>query len=136
MNEVETLLPHRAPFLYIDKLTRATPEEFEGVKNFSDADEFLSGSFPEFAFVPGMVLVEAMAQCGGAGIKKLGLGSGMFGFAGIEKVLFHNGVPLNTEFVMAVSNIKITDKYFKQSGKGYVGDQLCVEAIWTCVKIQ
>ena len=136
MKDVETLIPHRAPFLYVDRVIRASSEEIEGVKNFSDADEFLSGSFPEFAFVPGMVLVEAMAQCGGAGIKKLGLGSGMFAFAGIEKVLFHKGVPLNTDFVMVISNIKITDKYFKQSGKGYAGDQLCVEGVWICVKIQ
>ncbi|MEJ1242076.1 3-hydroxyacyl-ACP dehydratase FabZ family protein [Chryseolinea sp. T2] len=136
MKEVETLIPHRAPFLYVDRLTSATAAEIIGVKTFSDTDEFLSGSFPEFAFVPGMVLVEAMAQCGGAGIKKAGLGERMFGFAGIEKVLFHRGVPLNKEFVMVVTNIKISDKYFKQSGKGYVGDDLCVEATWMCVKIQ
>jgi len=83
-----------------------------------------------------MVLIESMAQCGGAGIKKMGLGSGMFGFAGIENALFHAGVPFEKEFKIVIRNIKIAEKYFKQSGIGYVDDQPCVEAVWTCVKIQ
>jgi 3-hydroxyacyl-[acyl-carrier-protein] dehydratase len=136
MKEIESLIPHRSPFLYIDRLISYTPDEIVGVKTFSDTDEFLKGSFPAFDFVPGMVLIEAFGQCGGAGIKRMNLGSGMFGFASIEKALFHGGVPLGKEFVMTIKNIRIADKYFKQSGVGYVENQLCVEALWTCVKIQ
>ena len=76
MSEVESLIPHRPPFLYLDRILTATEFEIIGIKTFSDSDQFLRGSFPEFDFVPGMVLIESMAQCGGAGIKKLGQGSG------------------------------------------------------------
>jgi 3-hydroxyacyl-[acyl-carrier-protein] dehydratase len=92
MKEIETLIPHRSPFLYVDELVSLTNDEIVGRKVFSSEDRFLNGSFPEFGFVPGVVLIEAMAQCGGAGIKKLGLASGLFGFASIEHAQFHAGV--------------------------------------------
>jgi 3-hydroxyacyl-[acyl-carrier-protein] dehydratase len=136
MREVETLIPHRAPFLYIDKLVSASTEEIIGTKMFSDSDEFLKGSFPTVGFVPGVVLIEAMAHCGGAGIRKLGLGSGIFAFASIEKAQFYAGVEFGAEFKMVIRNIKISQKYFRQSGIGYVDGQSCLESIWTCVKIQ
>jgi len=136
MKEVETLIPHRDPFLFIDKIVSATPEEIVGIKIFPDNDQFLKGSFPEFNFVAGTILIEAMAQCGGAGIKKLGLADGFFGFANIENANFLNGVPYGTEFRMVIRNIKIAEKYIKQSGVGYVNNEPCLELTWTCVKFQ
>lgn len=136
MKEVETLIPHRTPFLYLDKLVSASHEEIVGTKIFSDSDEFLKGSFPASGFVPGVVLIEAMAQCGGAGIRQLGLGSGIFAFASIENASFKAGVEYGAAFKMVVRNIKISARYFRQSGVGYVEGQACVESTWTCVKIQ
>ena len=136
MKEVETLIPHRDPFLFIDKIVSATPEEIVGIKIFPDNDQFLKGSFPEFNFVAGTILIEAMTQCGGAGIKKLGLADGFFGFANIENANFLNGVPYGTEFRMVIRNIKIAEKYIKQSGVGYVNNEPCLELTWTCVKFQ
>lgn len=136
MKEVETLIPHRDPFLFIDKIVSATPEEIVGIKIFPDNDQFLKGSFPEFNFVAGTILIEAMAQCGGAGIKKLGLADGFYGFANIENANFLNGVPYGTEFRMVIRNIKIAEKYIKQSGVGYVNNEPCLELTWTCVKFQ
>ena len=136
MKEVETLIPHRDPFLFIDKIESATPEEIVGTKIFNDGDQFLKGSFPEFNFVAGTILIEAMAQCGGAGIKKLGLADGFFGFANIENASFHNGVPYGKEFRMIIKNIKVAEKYIKQSGVGYVDGEPCMELTWTCVKFQ
>jgi len=136
MKEVETLIPHRDPFLYIDKIVSATAEDIVGTMIFSDADQFLKGSFPEFHFVPGTILIEALAQCGGAGIKKLALASGFYGFANIENANFFKGVPYGKEFKMVIRNIKIADKYIKQSGIGYVDDDRCLELTWTCVKFQ
>jgi 3-hydroxyacyl-[acyl-carrier-protein] dehydratase len=86
--------------------------------------------------VPGVILIEAMAQCGGAGIKKLGLADGLFGFANIERATFYKGVEYNSLFKMIVKNIKVTDRYTKQSGIGLVNDEPCVELTWTCVKFQ
>ena len=136
MEEIETLIPHRNPFLYIDQIVSATAEEIVGTKIFSDTDQFLRGSFPEFHFVPGTILIEALAQCGGAGIKKMGLADGFFGFANIENANFYNGVPYGKEFLMVIRNIKVAERYIKQSGVGYVDGERCVELTWTCVKFQ
>jgi len=136
IKEIETLIPHRAPFLYVDKLISASREEIAGIMTFSGDDQFLSGSFPEFSFVPGAILIEAIAQCGGAGIKKLGLADGLFGLANIESAHFFAGVEYEKIFTMIIKNIKVTDKYIKQTAKGYVDQNLCVELTWTCVKFQ
>lgn len=135
MREIETLIPHRTPFLYVDELIELSKEEITGIKTFSENDAFLSGSFPEFSFVPGVILIEAMAQCGGAGIKKLNLADGLFGLANIEQATFYKGVPYHAIFKMVIRNIKITGKFIKQSGAGYVSDQLCVAVTWTCIKL-
>ena len=136
MKEIETLIPHRNPFLYLDEISSFSKEEIVGTTVFSDANEFLTGSFPEFNYVPGVILVEAMAQCGGAGIKKLGLADGLFGLANIEAANFYKGVEYGDVFKMVIKNIKITDKYLKQSGTGYVGDSPCMDLTWICVKFQ
>ena len=92
MKEIETLIPHRNPFLYVDEILSLSPAQITGRTVFTDKDDFLTGSFPEFNYVPGVVLIEAMAQCGGAGIKKLGLADGLFGLANIERADFRSGV--------------------------------------------
>lgn len=134
MKEIELLIPHRAPFLYVDKLVSLSKEEIIGIKVFTDHDQFLRGSFPEFNYVPGVILIEALAQCGGAGIKKLGLADGLFGLANIENANFFKGLPYETEFKMVIRNIKIADKFIKQTGIGYSENEPCVEVTWTCVK--
>jgi 3-hydroxyacyl-[acyl-carrier-protein] dehydratase len=134
IKEIETLIPHRNPFLYVDKITSLSKEEIIGSTVFSDGNEFLTGSFPEFNYVPGVILIEAMAQCGGAGIKKLGLADGLFGFANIETATFYKGVEYNHVFRMVIKNIKVAEKYIKQSGTGFMGEDRCIEMTWTCVK--
>jgi 3-hydroxyacyl-[acyl-carrier-protein] dehydratase len=136
MKEIEVLIPHRAPFLYVDKLISVSKAEIIGTKVFTDFDQFLRGSFPEFNYVPGVILIEALAQCGGAGIKKLGLADGLFGLANIENANFFKGVAYETEFKMVIRNIKIADKFIKQTGIGYSENKRCVELTWTCIKFQ
>ena len=136
MKEIETLIPHRNPFLYVDELIDLSKDEIVGTTIFSDTNSFLTASFPEFNYVPGVILIEAMAQCGGAGIKKLGLADGLFGFANIEHATFYKGVEYGNVFKMVIQNIKVAEKYIKQSGVGYVGEAVCMELIWTCVKFQ
>lgn len=134
---IEQLIPHRAPFLFADEISSATPEEIIGLKTFSDeADSMLKGSFPEFGFVPGVILIESMAQCGGAGIKVLGLADGLFALASIETATFLAGTPYNEEVKYVIKNIRVTDKMIKQSGVAYVHDKPVLEARWLCVKIE
>ena len=136
MSEVETLLPHRSPFLFIDELISLSKDEIVGTKKFSDSDQSLKGNFPELAFVPGVILIESMAQCGGAGIKKLAVADGLFGLASIECARFFKGVEYEKIFKMVIKNLKLTDRLVRQSGIGYVDDVPCVELTWTCVRLR
>jgi 3-hydroxyacyl-[acyl-carrier-protein] dehydratase len=135
MSEIESLLPHRNPFLYVDKILSATLDEIIGTTIFDDSDSFLKSSFPDDGFVPGMILVESMAQCGGAGARKLNATEGMFGLAGIESACFHAGVEFGKTVKMIIKNLKISGRIVKQSGIAYVDEVPVAEATWTCVKI-
>ncbi|AYB30542.1 beta-hydroxyacyl-ACP dehydratase [Chryseolinea soli] len=136
MKEIENLIPHRNPFLYVDEVLSFSKEEIIGIKTFSSADSFLNGSFPEFGFVPGVVLVESLAQCGGAGVKKLGFTDGLFALAAIEFANFFQGLPYEKQFRMVIQNLRLNPKLIKQTGTGYHADEKIVEASWTCVRIQ
>jgi 3-hydroxyacyl-[acyl-carrier-protein] dehydratase len=134
MKEIEALIPHRNPFLFVDKIVSMSNEEIVGQIIFQDSDGFLSGSFPQFNFVPGVILIEAMAQCGGAGVKKLGLADGLFGLANIESAKFYAGVEFGNIFQMKIRNIKIAERYIKQSGLGIVAGKTCMQLSWLCVR--
>lgn len=105
-----------------------------GNKICSSTDAFLSETFPGLSIVPGVVLIEAMAQCGGAGIKKLGVASGYFALVNIESAHFTAAVEYQKVFTMVITNIKTGEKILKQRGLGLVDGKQCVEATWTCVK--
>lgn len=65
VNGVTRFLPHRFPFLLVDKIMRVTPEYIIGVKNVTANEPFFQGHFPDNPIMPGVLIVEAMAQCGG-----------------------------------------------------------------------
>jgi beta-hydroxyacyl-ACP dehydratase FabZ len=65
VNEIRTILPHRYPFLLVDRIVEIEAERIVGIKNVTVNEPFFQGHFPEFPVMPGVMIVEAMAQTAG-----------------------------------------------------------------------
>jgi 3-hydroxyacyl-[acyl-carrier-protein] dehydratase len=65
VNEIRTILPHRYPFLLVDRIVELETERIVGLKNVTVNEPFFQGHFPEFPVMPGVMIVEAMAQTAG-----------------------------------------------------------------------
>jgi 3-hydroxyacyl-[acyl-carrier-protein] dehydratase len=135
MNDIESLLPHREPFLFVDEIVQADEKKIIAKHVFTEKEFFFKGHFPEYPVVPGVILVETMAQSGGAGLRKQGIiGDGaLFFLASVDKVKFRRQVKPGDEVRSEVENLRVSPKMIKQSGKAYVGDELAAEAEWMCL---
>jgi 3-hydroxyacyl-[acyl-carrier-protein] dehydratase len=135
MNEIEKLLPHREPFLFVDEITQADEKKIIAKHTFTEKEFFFKGHFPEYPVVPGVILVETMAQSGGAGLRKLGVigDDGLFFLASVDKVKFRRQVRPGDEVRSEVDNLRVSPHMVKQSGKAFVGDELAAEAEWMCL---
>jgi len=135
MSEIEKLLPHREPFLFVDEIVQADEKKIIAKHVFTEKEFFFPGHFPEYPVVPGVILIETMAQSGGAGLRKTGvLGDGaLFFLASVDKVKFRRQVRPGDEVRSEVENLRVSAKMIKQSGKAYVGDELAAEAEWMCL---
>lgn len=136
MNEIEKLLPHRGSFLFVDKILSASRREIIGTKTFDGSNAFLRGSFPDHNYVPGMILIESMAQCGGAGIRKLGLASGIFALVSIKDAKFLKGVNYDMPVTYKIKNVKVGEKLISQSGIILFDNETAVEASWMSLKME
>ena len=135
MSEVENLIPHRTPFLFVDEIISFSNEKIIGLKTFDERDNWLKGSVPKSEYIPGTILIESMAQCGGAGVKLLGITDGIFGLVTIENAEFYATAKFTDQIKFVVQNIRLSEKIIKQSGIAYVGDKEIITASWMCVKI-
>ncbi len=91
---IRKIIPHRYPFLLVDRIIELTPgERAVGIKNVSANEPFFQGHFPDYPVMPGVLIVEAIAQVGAVAMLSLPELTGQIAlFAGIEKVRFKRQV--------------------------------------------
>jgi 3-hydroxyacyl-[acyl-carrier-protein] dehydratase len=136
MRKIEDLIPHRKPFLFVDRVEEATKERTVAFRKFTlEENEFFKGHFPEYPILPGVILLETMAQCGGAGVKTLGIypDGTIFFLATVEKAKFRKEVHPGDEIRVEVENLRLSPRLIKQRGTAYVGDEVAAEAEWLCI---
>ncbi|HVP18690.1 MAG TPA: 3-hydroxyacyl-ACP dehydratase FabZ [Spirochaetia bacterium] len=135
MTDMKSLLPHREPFLFVDRIEKSDKDEIIGYKLFRDTEFFFPGHFPGYPVVPGVILIEALAQCGGAGVRMIADPgeSSLFMLATVEKAKFRRQVRPGDEIKMVVTNLRLSKAMIRQSGRSWVGDELAVEAEWLCL---
>ena len=133
--DIESLLPHRKPFLFVDEIIRADDGGSESRYTFKPEEFFFKGHFPEYPVVPGVILVETMAKAGGAALSSMGKfeKGALFFLATVDKVKFRAQVRPGDTVRIEVKNLRVSSQMIKQSGKLYVGDATAAEAEWMCL---
>ncbi|XP_010912470.1 uncharacterized protein [Elaeis guineensis] len=132
INQIRDILPHRFPFLLVDRVIEYQPGVTAvGIKNVTINDNFFPGHFPERPIMPGVLMVEAMAQVGGLVMLQPEVGGSRdnFFFAGIDKVRFRKPVIAGDTLVMRMTLIKLQKRFgiAKMEGKAYVGGDVVCE---------
>ena len=132
VEQIKKLLPHRAPFLFIERLSEIVPHESAvGHKAVGYNEPYFQGHFPEFAVMPGVLIVEAMAQAAGAlVVHSLGLTSEnrMVYFMTVDKARFRKPVRPGDVLRIPVKALRHRGPVWRFMGEAFVDDVLCAEA--------
>ncbi len=137
IQEIMKLLPHRYPFLLIDRVTEIIPgEKIVAYKNVTFNEHFFQGHFPSTPVMPGVLIIEAMAQTGiilvansfNMNTEKDNI---VYLFTGIEKAKFRRPVVPGDKLVLECSNLQHKMQLWKMDAKAYVDGQLVAQATLT-----
>jgi 3-hydroxyacyl-[acyl-carrier-protein] dehydratase len=130
VEEIHQLLPHRYPFSLVDRIVEYLPgKRAIGIKNVTFNEPHFQGHFPGRPVMPGVLIVEAMAQVGGVVLTQMDeIDKGLFMFAGIDKVRFRRPVIPGDQLIMTVELLCIKRRRFgKMQGRAEVDGQLVSE---------
>ena len=136
ISEILNFLPHRFPFLLVDKILEQKENKIVGVKNVTINEPFFQGHFPEHPVMPGVLIIEAMAQTGGVLMFSKEENKGKIPlFAGIDKARFKKPVYPGDQLIIKVEIIKMVIGVAKAKAEVYVDDNLVAfaELLFTAV---
>lgn len=138
ITEIMAILPHRYPFLLIDRVLEMEPRQrIVAIKNVTANEPQFTGHFPDFPIMPGVMTVEAMAQAGGALLltEIPDRDSKLMVFTGIEKASFRRQIVPGDQLRIEVSVLNWRSRVVKMQGVCTVDGQVAAEAIITCMLV-
>jgi len=133
--DIIKILPHRYPFLMVDRIIEMEPEKrVVGIKNVTANEPFFRGHFPADPIMPGVLIVEAMAQVGGVlaclsieGFMDKEKQTPVF-FMSLDKVKFRKPVVPGDQLRLETKALRTGSRIWKMAGKAFVGNTLVAEA--------
>lgn len=128
--EIQSLLPHRYPFLFVDRILELEPSKsIVAIKNVTIDEPFFQGHFPGRPIMPGVLMVEAMAQVGGLLVRKsVESEDNMVYFMSIEKAKFRKPVVPGDQLRLEVETTQNRGKVWKFKGRALVDGKVVCEA--------
>jgi beta-hydroxyacyl-ACP dehydratase FabZ len=129
--DIQALLPHRYPFLLVDRIKELEPDRrIVGIKNVTVNEPFFQGHFPGRPVMPGVLIIEAMAQVGGVlAFKSVGSTGKPVGYlTGIDGAKFRRPVVPGDQLRFEVDVVKKRPPFWKMQAKAFVENELVCEA--------
>lgn len=133
IDEIMTRIPHRYPFLLVDRILELEPgRRIVGLKNVSANEPYFAGHFPNYPIMPGVMIVEAMAQVGGVLASYLPGTEGQVAFfAGIDRCRFRRPVRPGDQLITEIVVLQVRGRVGRMQATGRVNGQVVAEALMT-----
>jgi 3-hydroxyacyl-[acyl-carrier-protein] dehydratase len=135
IQEILDFLPHRYPFLLIDRVVEFEPaKRLVAIKNVTINEPFFQGHFPGYPIMPGVLVVEAMAQAGGMILmhELPDRAEKLVVFTGIERAKFRRPVTPGDQLRIEIDVLSVRPRAGRVAGRAMVDGKLACEAILTC----